>query len=326
MNHARALVHVYLDGSIGISTAGVEMGQGLNTKMVQVAMQEFGVSADRIKIETTNTTRVANTSPSAASSTADLNGKALEIACQKIVSRLRKCAASILKVDEDGISIRDEVVLVGPHKSELTWEELIRVANLNRVNLSEKGHYATPEIHFDKTKEKGHPFAYHTFGNSITTVTLDCLLGIYEIDSVKIVHDFGKTMNTAIDYGQVEGGLVQGIGWMTMEELLYDKNGRLMTNALSTYKVPDIYSVPKEVHIEELETEGHPLAIRKSKAVGEPPLMYGMGVFFAIQQAIRAFNPEYVFLFDAPMTPEKVLLGLYNNKLKEVEPSIARVT
>ncbi|NNE28881.1 MAG: molybdopterin-dependent oxidoreductase, partial [Saprospiraceae bacterium] len=319
MNNARALVHVYLDGSVGISTGGVEMGQGLNTKMVQVAAQEFGISADRIKIESTNTTRVANTSPSAASATADLNGKALEDACGQIRSRLFENAAKHLKSDLEGISIKNEWVYVGPHKSELDWTNLIQKANLDRVNLSAKGHYATPEIHFDKTKEKGHPFAYHTFGNSITIATVDCLRGIYTIDAVKIVHDFGKTMNSPVDYGQVEGGLVQGIGWMTMEELLYNEKGRLLSNALSTYKIPDIYAAPKVLEIAELETEGHPLAIRKSKAVGEPPLMYGMGAYFAIQQAIRAFNSNYEAQFDAPLTPEKVLMALYSN-LKKVVP------
>ena len=313
MNHARALVHIYQDGSVGISTGGVEMGQGLNTKMIQVAMHEFGISAERIKIETTNTTRVANTSPSAASATADLNGKALEIACRTLVARLKECAAKQLKSNVESITLKNDKLFIADQQSEWDWNHLIQQANLARVCLSENGHYATPIIHFDKTKEKGHPFAYHVYGNSITTVTVDCIRGIYDFDAVQLVHDFGKSMNTAIDYGQIEGGLVQGIGWMTLEELLYNDKGRLLSNALSTYKIPDIYSVPKIIDILELETEGHELAIRKSKAVGEPPLMYGMGAYFAIQNAVQAFNPNYKLKFDAPFTPEKVLMALYES-------------
>ncbi len=314
MNHARALVHVYQDGSVGVSTGGVEMGQGLNTKMVQVAAHIFNIHTNRIKLETTNTTRVANTSPSAASATADLNGKALEIACEKILERLIYVAAKQMNCAEEAISIREEKVCVNGQPTELAWEKLIQTAFLSRVSLSEKGHYATPNIHFDKQKEKGHPFAYHVYGTAITTVTVDCLRGLYEVDSVKLVHDFGKSMNTAIDDGQVEGGLVQGIGWMTMEEIIYNKKGRLLSNALSTYKIPDIYSVPGEITIKPLATEGHPLAIRKSKAVGEPPLMYGIGTYFAIQNAVKAFNPNYILKFDAPFTPEKVLMGLYEGR------------
>ena len=167
------------------------------------------------------------------------------------------------------------------------------LAFLDRVCLTENGHYATPVIHFDKKIERGHPFAYYVYGTALVAVTVDCLRGRYTFDYVKLVHDFGKSMNTAVDNGQVEGGLVQGIGWRTMEELLYDKKGKLLSNALSTYKIPDIYSVPKEVSIKALKTDGHPMAIRRSKAVGEPPLMYGIGAYFAIQNAIRAFNPHY---------------------------------
>ena len=317
MNHARALVHIYQDGSVGISTGGVEMGQGLNTKMVQVAMAELSLSAQRIKIETTNTTRVANTSPSAASATADLNGKALEQACKELKKRLIETAAKHLKSDNSNITIENEFVFNNNKKTDIDWEKLVQLAFLDRVCLTENGHYATPVIYFDKAKEKGHPFAYHVYGNSITVVTVDCLRGRYEIDAVKLVHDFGKKMNTPIDDGQIEGGVVQGIGWMTMEEILYNDKGKLLSNALSTYKIPDIYSVPKELIIKNLETEGHPLAIRQSKAVGEPPLMYGIGAYFAIQNAVKAFNPNYTLKYDAPFTPEKVLMGLYEKVEKE---------
>ena len=311
MNHARALVHIYLDGSVGISTAAVEMGQGVNTKMMQIAADVFSIPIEKIKIETTNTTRVANTSPSAASSTADLNGKATLMACNALVERLKIVASEDLKASVKDITFKAEVVYVNDNKSDLTWTELISKSMLKRVALTENAHYATPEIHFDKTKEKGHPFAYHVYGTAITTTTIDCMRGTYEFDSVKIVHDYGKSMSEGIDLGQVEGALIQGIGWMTMEEIAYNKEGRLLSNALSTYKVPDIFSVPKTVEVIPVETEGNDMAILKSKAVGEPPLMYGIGAYFALQNAIKAFNPNYDLQFNAPMTPEKVLTGLY---------------
>jgi xanthine dehydrogenase large subunit len=311
MNHARALIHIYQDGSVGVSTGAVEMGQSVNTKMLQVAQNILGISANKLKIETTNTTRVANTSPSAASSTADLNGKAVEMACNSLIKRLTKVAAKMLLSSEEKIHFKKDFIFVDGEKSELTWNALIAQAMLERVSLSENAHYATPIINFDKTKEKGHPFAYHVYGTAITTVTVDCIRGVYEIENVQIVHDFGKSMNIGIDTGQVEGALVQGIGWMTMEEISYNEEGKLLSNSLSTYKIPDIFSSPKTIETIPLETDGNELAIRKSKAVGEPPLMYGIGVYFAIQQAVKEFNPNYKLKFHAPFTPEKVLMGLY---------------
>jgi len=311
MNHARALIHIYQDGSVGVSTGAVEMGQSVNTKMLQVAQDILGVSDDRIKLETTNTTRVANTSPSAASSTADLNGKAVEMACNSLIDRLSVVAANMLSTNKTTISFKENMIWVDGTRSNLGWNQLIMQAMLERVSLSENAHYATPIIHFDKSKEKGHPFAYHVYGTAITTVTLDCIRGVYEIDSVKIVHDFGKSMNLGIDIGQVEGALAQGIGWMTLEEISYNDDGRLLSNALSTYKVPDIFSAAKTIETIPLKTDGNQMAILKSKAVGEPPLMYGIGAYFAIQDAVKAFNKKYTLKFHAPFTPEKVLMGLY---------------
>jgi xanthine dehydrogenase large subunit len=309
MNQARALVHIYYDGSVVVSTGAVEMGQGVNTKLVQVVTDTFGIHPSRVRIESTNTLRVANTSPTAASAGADLNGKALQIACNALLERLKPLAKA--EVDTEEIKIMEEWVYRGGIKTDMNWTDLIMVAFTKRIALSENAHYATPVIHFDKAKEKGHPFAYHVYGTAILEVTVDCLKGTYDFDSVNIVHDFGKSMNHAIDNGQIEGGLVQGIGWMTLEEIVYNEQGRLLSNALSTYKVPDIYSVPKEINITHLETEGHELAIKKSKAVGEPPLMYGLGAYFAIRDAVRAFNPGVALEVNAPYTPEKVLMDLY---------------
>jgi xanthine dehydrogenase large subunit len=314
MNQARSLVHVYTDGSVGITTGAVEMGQGVNTKILQVAAHVFSIQPDKIRIHTTNTFKIANTSPSAASATADLNGKATQMACTAIVERLKKMVAEELNVNVQTVTLQDEYVWVNGQKTDRDWKSLITAGHVKRIGLSEHAHYATPEIHFDATKEKGHPFAYHVYGMAIVGVTVDCIRGTYTVDTVKVVHDFGASMNTAVDIGQIEGGIVQGIGWMTMEEVVYDANGRLRSNALSTYKVPDIYGVPKEIAIDFLQTPHDNLAIFRSKAVGEPPLMYGIGAYFALRNAIRAFNKNGNFPFAAPMTPEKVLMALYETQ------------
>ncbi|AEV96850.1 xanthine dehydrogenase [Niastella koreensis] len=321
MNQARSLVHVYTDGSVGITTGAVEMGQGVNTKILQVAAKVFSIHPDKIKIHTTNTFKIANTSPSAASATADLNGKATLLACTAIANRLKKMVAEELNIGEDAISLQDEFVWVNGKKTDRDWKSLVMAGHIKRIGLSEHAHYATPDIHFDATKEKGHPFAYHVYGTALIGVTVDCIRGTYTIDTVKVVHDFGSSMNTAVDLGQIEGGIVQGIGWMTMEEVVYDKEGRLRSNALSTYKVPDIYSVPKEIAIDFLQTPHDNLAIFRSKAVGEPPLMYGIGAYFALRNAVRAFNKNGHFPFDAPMTPEKVLMALYATEQEGTIPA-----
>ena len=311
MNQARALVHVYNDGSVGVSTAGVEMGQGLNTKILQVAAATFSIDPVRVKINTTNTYRVANTSPTAASASSDLNGKATEMACLAILQRMKQVAADEWKTELSSVEIKDDWLYIDGKKTDWAWNKLAWASFEKRVSLSEHAHYAPPGIYFDNKIEKGHPFTYHVYGTAIITATIDCLRGIYEIDSVKMVHDFGKSMNPIIDIGQVEGSLVQGIGWMTIEEIVYDKDGKLKSNALSTYKVPDIYSAPKEIYIHFLETQKDNLAIFRSKAVGEPPLMYGIGAYFALRNAVKAFNSSANIPYDAPMTPEKVLMSLY---------------
>ncbi len=312
MNHARALVHIYLDGSVVVSTGAVEMGQGVNTKLLQIASECFGIEPRRVRIESANTLRVANTSPTAASAGADLNGKALLMACEALVGRLKAVASQEGLLGD--LFFSDEHIYTRDRASAMSWSDLVTKAFQKRVCLSENAHYATPVIHFDKSMEKGHPFAYHVYGTAIVEVTLDCIRGRYVLDQVQLVHDLGQSMNSAIDLGQIEGGLVQGIGWLTLEEVQFNDKGRLLSNALSTYKIPDIYSVPGQIQVALLENEGHELAIKKSKAVGEPPLMYGLGAYFAIREAVRAFNPDLELKFDAPYTPEKVLMDLYRQE------------
>jgi len=318
MNQARALVHVYTDGSVSVSTGAVEMGQGVNTKLIQVAAAVFSIDPAKIKIQATSTSRIANTSPSAASATADLNGKAVWMACMAIAGRLREVAAAESGAAPGDIELRDGAVLLQGAPTGLSWQQLVMAAFVKRVSLSEHAHYATPGIHYDPAQEKGHPFAYHVYGTAIVGVTLDCLRGRYTIDTVRLVHDAGASMNPLIDRGQIEGGIVQGIGWMTMEEILYDQEGRLRSNTLSAYKVPDIYSAPKEILIDFLHTDQDNLAIFRSKAVGEPPLMYGIGAWFALRNAIRAFNPAADLPFSAPLTPEAALMALYQRQSVKV--------
>ena len=243
-----------------------------------------------------------------------MNGKALLKACTALLERLKHVAADNFSVGVDRIEIRDGWVEIDAKRTKLDWQNLVFKAFWQRICLTENAHYATPVIQFDKSKEKGHPFAYHVYGTALLQTTVDCLRGTYQVDSVDIVHDFGKSMNKGVDLGQVEGALAQGIGWMTMEEIAYNEEGRLLSNTLSTYKIPDVFSIAKNINIEALDTQGHELALFKSKAVGEPPLMYGIGVYFAIANAIKAFNPDYAIKFHSPMTPEKVMMALYSKQ------------
>ena len=313
LNQASALVHIYTDGSVNISTAAVEMGQGVNAKMKRIAARTLSIDESRIKVESTNTSRVSNTSPTAASKGTDLNGFAVIDACNILNERLRKVAAQEFnEEDASKISFKNEKVFYEGEPTTLTFSELVKKTYMKRVSLTAQAHHSTPEIHFDTKINKGHPFAYHVYGTAIIQVTLDCLRGIYEFDSVKVVHDFGETFHEVIDLGQAEGGIVQGIGWMTCEELKWDRDGKLLTDALSTYKIPDIHAVPKEMKIHFLENSPNDFGPLRSKAIGEPPFMYGIGAYFALANAMKAFKPNLEIDFVAPLTPEKVLLTLYN--------------
>ena len=317
LNQAGALVHVYTDGSVSVSTGGVEMGQGLRANLTRIAAQALGIRPERIRIETTNTTRVANMSPSAASATTVLNGNATLIAIGQILDRLKRVAAQELNVaDWQSIQIADEAVLHGGHDTGMTWSELVQKAYLRRVDLSAHGYYATPNLYFDREKEKGRPFAYHVYGTAIVEVTVDCLRGTYAVDAVKIVHDLGRPLNRTVDLGQVEGGLAQGLGWMTMEDLQFNERGECLSATLATYKVPDAFFMPDDIQVAFLENADEPTGPYGNKAVGEPPFMYGIGVYFAIRHAMRAFRPDAPFAFRAPMTPERVLLQLHQEEVK----------
>jgi xanthine dehydrogenase large subunit len=310
LNQAASLVHVYTDGSVGISTAAVEIGQGVHRKIRRVAARALGIELDRIRMESTNTSRVANTSPTAASSSADLNGQATRLACLQIVERLTRAIAAERDCPADQIAIENEEVVRAHQRMGISWEPLVAWAYARRIPLSAYAGYATPGIHFDKSKEKGRPFAYHAIGTAIIEASVDGLRGVPRIDSVRIVHDVGQSLDPAIDRGQIEGGLMQGIGWMTCEELVYTPEGKILTDSLATYKVPDIGATP-EVTVAFLEDAPPSVGILGAKTVGEPPLMYGIGAYFAILDALRAFRPDVPLVFNAPLTAEKTFRALW---------------
>ncbi len=312
LNQASALVHVYTDGSVGVSTAAIEMGQGVNQKIRTVVANTFSIDISRVKMETTNTTRIANTSPTAASSGADLNGNAAIIASKNILERLKKSAAGELKVDNpDLIEIKNEKIFYNGKITRLSWEELVWKTYFNRISLSSHAYYATPGIYFERNINQGSPFAYHVYGTAIIESKVDCLRGRYEIESVNVIHDFGESIDTKVDLGQAEGGIVQGIGWLTVEELVQNDEGKLLSNSLSTYKVPDIYSIPEKMNIRFLKNSKNKYGPFNSKAIGEPPFMYGIAAYFSIVNAMNEFKNNSGMEISAPITPEKVLLNLH---------------
>ncbi len=311
-NQAGALVHVYTDGSVSVSTAAVEMGQGVNTKLRRIVARTFGIDEGLVRLESTNTTRVANMSPTAASTGTDLNGMAARMAAEAIAGRLRSVAGDLLGVPDKEVELRDAAARAAAAEANLQWATLIEEAYCRRVNLSAQALYATPRIHYDDQREKGEPFAYHVFGTAITTVTVDGLRGTYDIDSVQVVHDAGHSLDVLVDRGQAEGGIVQGIGWMTIEELLYDERGQLLTDTLATYKAPDLHFRPSRLEVAFLEDADNPHAVMQTKAIGEPPFVYGIGAYFALLDALRAFRPGKPAVFNAPLTHERVFAFLHD--------------
>ncbi|MCX6735981.1 MAG: molybdopterin-dependent oxidoreductase [Candidatus Parcubacteria bacterium] len=313
MDQASATVHIYTDGSISVSTAAIEMGQGVNTKIREIVAKTLSVNSSRVKIESTNTTRIANTSATAASSGADLNGNAAILACNNILGRLKLFASKQIGCKPEEIEIQNETVYAKEEKTDWDWNRLIIMTYMNKIGLSAHAFYATPEIFADPKTKKGKLYAYYVFGAAISEVTIDCLRGTYDVHSVKIIHDVGKSLAEKIDLGQVEGAVVQGIGWLTSEEIVHSKDGKILTGNLGGYKLPDIYSAP-EVITEFYTGSENRFGPFNSKAIGEPPLLYSISAYFAILNAIKAYNPEMSGTIDAPLTPEKVFLLLHDKQ------------
>ncbi len=316
LNQADALVHLYTDGSVSVSCGAVEMGQGVRSKLAKLVANTLGIGVNRVKIESTDTLRVANMSPTAASTGADLNGQAARIACLELKQRLLSVAAELLGVENsNALTLEQGRVHQNGLPTPLRWKTLVSQAYMKRIGLSAQAHYVTPELNFDRTLNQGKPFAYHVYGSAAVEVTVDCLRGTYLIDRVDIVHDDGQPLDEMVDRGQVEGGVVQGLGWLTLEEVVYDAQGHLQTDNLSNYKIPDLHFAPSiDVHF--LESVDNPPGLLHSKAVGEPPFMYGIAGYFALIRAILAFNPNWQADFRAPLTPERVLLALYAQQAK----------
>ena len=309
-NQAGALLHLYRDGSIMLNHGGTEMGQGLYTKVAQVIAEEFQVGRDRIRCTAANTGKVPNTSATAASSGSDLNGMAARAAAVTIRERLTEFAAGHYRVPPAQVRFTPAGVQVG--KDLLDLAELTEQAYLARISLSATGYYRTPKINYDPDKLTGRPFFYFAYGAAVTEVALDTLTGEHRILRVDILHDAGASLNPAIDLGQVEGGFLQGAGWLTSEELWWDAGGRLMTHAPSTYKIPTIADWPQDYNVELIDWgRNREQTIYRSKAVGEPPLMLAISVFHALKDAVASLRgPGYRPVLHAPATPERVLSSI----------------
>jgi len=307
LNQAGALVHVYQDGSIHMNHGGTEMGQGLFQKVAQVAAARFGVPMARVKITATDTAKVPNTSATAASSGSDLNGMAVAAACDELKARIGAFLAEARQARPDEVRFEDDHVHVGG--AVIPWGEAVAEAYLGRVSLSATGYYKTPDISWDRIKGEGRPFFYFAYGAALTEVVVDTLTGENRMLRTDILHDAGASLNPAIDIGQIEGGFIQGAGWLTTEELVWDDAGRLTTHAPSTYKIPACADRPDIFNVALWPNSNPEATIYRSKAVGEPPLMLGVSTFLALSDACAACGPGYPAL-EAPATPEHILAAI----------------
>jgi len=316
LNQAGALVHIYKDGTVQVNHGGIEMGQGLNTKILGIAAIELGINPDEIIVTSTNTSKVPNTSATAASSGSDLNGMAVKNAIEKLKKRLIEIAYKIISENniikkEDIIFHEDYVFDKNFPGAKISFKKLINSAYLKQISLSATGFYRTPGIHFDKKKAKGKPFYYYAFGMSVSEVQIDTLTGAHKILRTDILHDAGNPLNEEIDIGQIEGGFVQGVGWCTTEEMKWDKNGKLLTFSPDTYKIPLITDIPQDFRVKLLKDAPNVNVIKKSKAVGEPPFMHCFSVWLAIKDAISSVgNHQIEPELSIPATNEKIVLAI----------------
>ena len=307
LNQAGALLHIYTDGTVHLNHGGTEMGQGLFTKVAQVVAEELQIDIDRIKITASDTSKVPNASATAASAGSDLNGKAAQAAARTIKSRLKKFAAEHYSVAEDDVVFENNQVQVGDKR--VAFQELIHQAWFARTSLSATGFYRTPRINYDRSTFSGRPFFYYAYGAAVAEVIIDTLTGEHRVLRVDILHDCGQSLNPAIDMGQIEGGFIQGVGWLTSEELWWNADGELKTHAPSTYKIPTCSDLPVDFRVRMLESAANrEETIHRSKAVGEPPLMLSLSVFHALRDAVASVGGnERLPRLQAPATPEAVL-------------------
>ncbi|MDX1604693.1 MAG: molybdopterin cofactor-binding domain-containing protein, partial [Candidatus Competibacterales bacterium] len=309
LNQAGALVHVYTDGSVLVNHGGTEMGQGVHTKVLQVVAHTLGIDYARVRISATATDKVANTSATAASTGADLNGKAAEDAARRIRARLAAFAAERHGGDPGSVVFADDAVTVPSHR--IPFPELVQAAYRARVQLWSDGFYATPGLVWDAATMTGRPFYYYAYGAAVAEVIIDTLTGEWKLLRADLLHDAGRPINPAIDIGQVEGAFIQGMGWLTTEELCWDEHGRLTTHAPSTYKIPAARDCPPVFRTRLFDNPNRTDTVLRSKATGEPPLLLAFAVFFAIRDAIAAAGtPRCAPPLTAPATPEAILAAV----------------
>ncbi len=310
LNQAGALVHIYTDGSIHVNHGGTEMGQGLFTKVAQIVANEFDVDLDTVQVSSTNTEKVPNTSPTAASSGTDLNGKAAQNACLTIKQRLIDFACEQFAVEQAAVRFEQNHVIITTQTGdqEFGFGPFVQMAYENRISLSSTGYYKTPKIHYDRDTASGRPFFYFALGAACSEVEIDTLTGEYSVLRTDIIHDVGQSINPAIDIGQIEGGFIQGMGWLTTEELNWDESGRIVSNGPANYKIPTSSDMPPIFNVRLFDRPNDEQTIYNSKAVGEPPLMLGMSVWLALRDAAASVADYKVAPpMDTPATPERVL-------------------
>ena len=316
LNQGGALVHIYQDGSVSVNHGGTEMGQGLNTKMAQVAADGLGIPVEYVRVTGTDTQKVPNASATAASSGADINGAAINNACDQLRERLKPVAARLLKCEPDAVEfIAGYAHAKGAdpasgNDTRVPWPQVVKHAWLDRVGLSVTGFYMTPDIAYDFQSLQGRAFYYFCYGAAVTEVEIDTRTGEWWLQAVDIVHDVGRSINPAIDKGQIEGAYIQGMGWLTMEECIWDRNGKLLTHGPSTYKIPVAGDIPEHFKVSLFDGENVKPTPYRSKAVGEPPLMLALSAFFAVRDAVSASAGHKVPVdLGAPATPERILLA-----------------
>ncbi|QKN81836.1 xanthine dehydrogenase molybdopterin binding subunit [Scandinavium goeteborgense] len=310
LNQAGALILIYSDGTLQLNHGGTEMGQGLNTKVAQIVANVLQIPLDAIQVTATSTGKVPNTSPTAASSGADLNGKAAEIAAQTLKQRLVEMLCALHRCPEDRVTFCNGVVQV--NERYFSFADVAMLAWLNQVPLSATGFYKVPGIHYDRQAGRGEPFYYFAWGAACSEVIVDTMTGEYRLLRTDILHDVGQSLNPALDIGQIEGGFMQGAGWLTTEELKWDNNGRLLTDGPMSYKIPAMSDMPEVFNVSLLEAHANSAeTVYRSKAVGEPPFMLGISVWCALQDAVASVADYRRHpMLDAPATPERVLAGV----------------
>jgi len=312
LNQGGALISIYMDGSVSVNHGGTEMGQGLNTKMAQVAADGLGISVSSVRVTATDTQKVPNASATAASSGADINGAAINNACDQMRARLAPVAARLLGCDASEVRFHSHAAHAGSAHGapSVPWEKVAKQAWLDRVGLSVTGFYMTPEIKYDFQTLQGQAFYYFCYGAAVTEVEIDTRTGEWWLKAVDIVHDVGRSINPAVDKGQIEGAYVQGMGWLTMEECIWDKKGKLLTHGPSTYKIPVAGDIPEHLNITLFDGSNVKPTPFNSKAVGEPPLMLALSTYFALRDAVSASaDHKTVVHMNAPATPERILMA-----------------